>query len=342
MVLVTVGMVLLRSRLDRAHVALGYLLVVLGAARRGRAVGLLLSLLTFAAFNFFFIPPYGTFTAAHGFDWLILASYLVTAVAVAQLLHRAEREAAARERLAAVAEQASAAHEASRRKEAFFAALSHDLRTPITTIRALAHDLARQGDPAAQAVAEEADRLANLVRDLLELSHLREGALPMRLEINAAEDVLGAAIQQTAGIMQGRALRAAIDPAEPVLVGRFDFVHTLRIVVNLVENAVKYADPAQPIDLGAHRQGGWVCFTVADRGPGLPAAARARLERLATGETVLPPDAGGGLGLVIADGLARAQGGLLHAEARDGGGTRFTVSLPAADLPNLQDIPAVS
>lgn len=334
-------MVLLRERLDRAHVALGYLLVVLGAsARRGRVFGLTAAFLTFAAFNFFFIPPYGTFSAARGFDWLILGSYLVTAIAVAQLLHRAEREAAARERLTVIADQASAAHEALRRREAFFAALSHDLRTPITTIRALAHDLALHGDAGAHALAEEADRLAHLVHDLLELSHLREGVLPVRLEINAAEDVIGAAIQQTAGIMHGRTLRAAIDPAEPVLAGRFDFVHTLRIVVNLIENAVKYAGAAQPIDLGAYRRGTRLYFTVADRGPGLPAAARARLARLAAGESVLPPEAGTGLGLAIADGLARAQGGELRAEPREGGGELFTLALPAADLPDLENLPA--
>lgn len=314
----TLALVALRGRLDRVHVALAYLLVVLGAsARRGRALGLALAVLTFGAFNYFFIPPYGTFATARPLDWLILLSYLVTAAAVAQLLHRAEREAAARER-------AEAAQESARQKEALYAALSHDLRTPITTIRALAHDLAAHGDSRAHAVAEEADRLAILVRDLLDLSHLRQGMLPMRVELNAAEDVIGAAIQQTSGIVGAHTIRASLDPAEPVLVGRFDFVHTLRILVNLIENAVKYGGDT-PIDLAARRRGAELCFTVADRGPGLPAAAE-------SGRA--------GLGLAIATGLARAQGGSLASATRDGGGTVFTLVLPAVDLPQLEETPA--
>jgi K+-sensing histidine kinase KdpD len=338
LVLVTVALVALRSHIGAAHVVLVYVLVVLGgSARGGRALGLVLAVATFLSFNFFFLEPYNTFHVGRSLDWLALVTYLITAVAVAQLLHRAEREAAGRLRLAAAAEHARALGEAARLKDSLIAAISHDLRTPITTIRALAHDIASEGDDRALAVAEEADRLGRLVSDLLDLSHLRAGALPVRVEVNAVEDVVGAAIQQTTGVLGGRELRAAVDPGAPVL-GRFDFVHTLRVLVNLIENAVKYAPGAEPIDLEAHRRGGDVVFTVADRGPGLPEGERDRVFQPYYRAGNAPPDAGGaGLGLAIASGLAEAQGGTLRHEPRPGGGSIFALTLPGAELPRIEE-----
>jgi K+-sensing histidine kinase KdpD len=334
----TAVLIALRARIDQAHVVLVYVLVVLGAtARGGRRLGLLLAMATSLSFNFFFLEPYDTFHVARSLDWLALITYLVTAVAVAQLLHRAEREAAGRLRLAAAAEHAKALREADRLKDSLIAAISHDLRTPLTTIRALAHDIASEGDDRALAVAEEADRLSRLVNDLLDLSHLRAGALPVRAEVNAVEDVVGAAIQQTAGVLGGRELRAAVDPGAPVL-GRFDFVHTLRVLVNLIENAGKYAPGGEPIDLEAHRRGNLVVFTVADRGPGLPEDERQRVFQPYYRVGGAGPDAGGaGLGLAIAAGLAEVQGGSLRHEARPGGGSIFALTLPAADLPTLEE-----
>lgn len=239
---------------------------------------------------------------------------------------------AERARLVADAERSHALREADRLKDALLASVSHDLRTPLTTIKALAHDLAGEGDDLAVTIEEEADRLNRFVADLLDLSRLDGGAVPVAPEIAAAEDLLGAAIQRVTGSLGGREVHAKIDAAEPVLVGRFDFVHSLRVLVNLIENAHKYSPPGAPIEITALREGERLMFRVEDRGRGVPAADRERIfEPFVRGER-LRADRGTGLGLAIARSLAEAQSGRITYEPRPGGGSIFTLVLPAVDL----------
>src|SRR6185295_3375501 len=103
-----------------------------------------------------------------------------------------------RVQLVAEAERAEAFRQADALKSALIAGVSHDLRTPLTTIKALAHPLGESGSPDALLLEEAADRLNRLVADLLDLSRLNAGAMPMRAEINAAEDLVGAAARQVA------------------------------------------------------------------------------------------------------------------------------------------------
>jgi len=235
-----------------------------------------------------------------------------------------------RVRLVAEAERAEALREADRLKDALLASVSHDLRTPLTTIKALAHDIAGDGDERAATIEQQADRLNRMVADLLDLSRLNAGELPVRAELNAAEDVVGAAIQQVSGAFGGRELRTSIAWSEPVLVGRFDFVHALRILVNLLENAHKYSPRTQPVDIELSRAGSMIEISVADRGPGVPAAERERIFEPFYRPERSTPDAGSaGLGLSIALRLAMAQGGTLTYEDREGGGSVFRLGLPA-------------
>ena len=116
-----------------------------------------------------------------------------------------------RMRLTADAAHADALREADRFKDALLAAVSHDLRTPLTTVKALAQAIGQQGavagDPRAISIEEEADRLTALVADLLDLSRLTGGAIRMRPEVNTAEDLIGAAVQRTSGVLGARELR---------------------------------------------------------------------------------------------------------------------------------------
>jgi two-component system sensor histidine kinase KdpD len=235
-----------------------------------------------------------------------------------------------RVRLVAEAERAEALREADRLKDALLASVSHDLRTPLTTIKALAHDIAGDGDDRAATIEQQADRLNRMVADLLDLSRLNAGELPVRLELNAAEDVVGAAIQQVSAAFAGRELRTSIAWSEPVLVGHFDFVHALRILVNLLENAHKYSPRSQPVDIELARAGSMISISVADRGPGIPVAERERIFEPFYRPERSTPDAGSaGLGLSIAQRLATAQGGTLTYADREGGGSVFTLALPA-------------
>jgi two-component system sensor histidine kinase KdpD len=237
-----------------------------------------------------------------------------------------------RVRLSAEADRAEVLRETDRLKDALIASVSHDLRTPLTTIKALAHDLRAGGDTRAVTIEEEADRMNRLVVDLLDLSRLQAGGIPLRIELTAVDDLLGAVVQRVSGAMNGRGLKVTIE-GDTLLIGRFDLVHALRALVNLVENAAKYSPPEAPVELRVRRDNGSIAFAVSDRGPGVAPDQAARIFEPFYRAPGAPPDVGGaGLGLTIARRFAEAQHGSLTYEPRPGGGSTFTMRLPAAEL----------
>ena len=239
-----------------------------------------------------------------------------------------------RARLVREAEHAAALREADRMKDNLLASVSHDLRTPLTTIKALAQDAALRGDTAAAAIEEQADRLTRLVADLLDLSRMKGDAFHATPDINTAEDLIGAAQRQAQGLLgDGRSIKTVVDLESPALVGRFDFTHALRIVGNLLENALRYTPPGGSVELGVRRDGDALVFTVADRGPGIPPAEVERIFQPFYRHADTAPDVGrAGLGLSIARRLAEIQQGSLHYEPRPGGGSVFVLKLPAVDI----------
>jgi two-component system sensor histidine kinase KdpD len=171
------------------------------------------------------------------------------------------------------------------------------------------------------------------VGDLLDLSRLNSGAATLALEANEAEDLIGAALQQVGGMANGRPINVELDEGEPLLFGRFDFTQTLRVLVNLIENALKYSPEEMPIDLSVRREGAWLTFTVADRGAGVALAECDRIFDPFYRPPGVPADVkGAGLGLSIARALAEAQGGSLGYEQREGGGSAFVLRVPAIDV----------
>lgn len=238
-----------------------------------------------------------------------------------------------RVRLVAEAERAEALREANRLKDVLLASVSHDLRTPLTTIKALAQSEALQGNTSAAAIEEQADRLSRLVSDLLDLSRLKGGGFAANPELNTAEDLIGAAVRQTGGLFANRELRTVIDLSSPALVGQFDFSQSLRVLCNLLENAARYSPDSEPIELAARRENGALVFTVADRGPGVDPDDVPRIFEPFYRAKNAAPDAGrAGLGLSIARTLAEIQGGSLTYEPRPGGGSVFALSLPATEI----------
>ena len=339
MVLVTVVLAENRAETDQAHVVLTYLLVVVGgSSTSGRSLGLALAGVAFLLIDFFFQVPFDRLAVGKPLDWVILLAFAVTALVTTQLLAVARSEAAdARSRADQVAalsvEREGLMREADRLKDIVLASVSHDLRTPLTTIKALAQDSAANGDENAAAIEEQADRLSRFVADLLDLSRLQGGALPTRPDINTAEDLIGAAIRQVGGLMGQNSIVPRIDTSQPALIGRFDFVQSLRILSNLVENAIRYAPAGTDIDIAVQREGDALVFRVCDRGPGVPAADREKIFELFYRAGVSSPDVGhAGLGLAIARRLAELQGGSLVYEPREGGGSVFVLRLPALDL----------
>jgi two-component system sensor histidine kinase KdpD len=297
---------------------------VLGAsALGGRLVGITLAFIAFFLFNWFFLVPYGTLYVADPLDWLVLLAFLVTSMVAAQLLYRADAQRAA---LAS----AAAAREADRMKDALVASVSHDLRTPLTTIKALAHELHGLGDERTYIIEEQADRLNRIVTDLLDSARLDAGNLPFDIQVNAADELLGAVSEEFAGRPDRHRLALSLDDPASLSFGRFDFVHTLRIVANLVDNALKFSPVDSVVTLTAGAEGDSLVFRVADRGPGIRAEER---ERIFKPFARKPGDTGtghaAGMGLSIARRLAEAQAGSLVCKEREGGGAVFELRLPA-------------
>ena len=327
-VAVTALLWVFRGSLDKAHMALGFLLVVLGGStREGRVVGLVLSVVCFLSFNFFLLPPFYTLTIREPLDWWVLIAFLITSLVTAQMFYSGQRTAALSERVEAL-------KEADQLKDALLASVSHDLRTPLTSIRATASELRETGDERAAIIEEEADRLNRMVTDLLDLSRIRAGAVPIELEINAAEDLVGAALAQLRGMDGEARIEVRLPRDGALLLGRFDFVQALRALVNLLENALRHSPPTHPVEVEVSRESADLVFTILDRGPGIPEENRVRIF-----EPFFRPHGGGrdtpggvGLGLAITRSLAELQGGSVTYHPRPGGGSVFELRMQAAEL----------
>jgi two-component system sensor histidine kinase KdpD len=244
-----------------------------------------------------------------------------------------------RVRLTEAAERAEAQGRMESLRSALFASVSHDLRTPLTSIKGIAHEIAAGGDPqAAVEIETAADRLNALIGDMLELSRIQAGVVRPATEVETIDDLVGAALQQARSVLKDRLV--AIDAPEEMLSGRFGFSDALRILVNLLENAAKYSPAGTPIDLKIRCDGDVIALSVMDRGPGVPPADRDRIfEPFYRSKQTQGGTGGTGLGLSIARRLAEVQGGSVRYAPRDGGGSVFTVQLPGAPVGDVDPGP---
>ncbi len=338
-----------REAVGQTHAALGILLIVLGAsATTGFAAGMTMAIIGFALLTYFFKTPFDKLTKPSGLDFIELVAFLIVAFVAARLLTVArdranlaearsrEIERLARERtaLALEAAQARSLAEANRMKDALLATVSHDLRTPLTTIRTLAERRSVSADDDWNLVQEETDRLSHLVRELLDYSRIRGGALPVAIETYPAEDLIGAVSRECAGRLERHSLHIDLPMGDEVLAGRVDLALSTRILVNLVENAAKYGTEDTGINLSVRRIDHTLTFTVENVGPDIAESERERIfEPFTRAGTALAQSraVGVGLGLAIARALAEVQQGTLDLHDSPAGTTRFVLSLPAAE-----------
>jgi two-component system sensor histidine kinase KdpD len=240
-----------------------------------------------------------------------------------------------RERLAREALEAEALRRADTMKTALLRAVSHDLRTPLMAISTSAGALARPDLELDDADRREllatilaaSDRLDHLVGNLLDLSRLQAGAARPEPELLDLEDIVVAAIDELAE--DGRRVEVAFPEESPLV--RADANQIQRALVNVVENALKYSPPAEPVHVHVGVTPSEAIVRVVDHGPGVPLAERERIfEPFHRGSRGEGP--GAGLGLAIARGFAEANGGRLDVESRSGQGATFVLTLPAAPV----------
>jgi two-component system sensor histidine kinase KdpD len=267
------------------------------------------------------------------------------ALATPEQLHLLETFAAqtalAIERVALVdeAQQARLRSETERLRNSLLSAVSHDLRTPLATITGSASALVEQEarlDAAArrelaQAIQEEADRLNRLVHNLLEMTRLESGGVRVRKDWHPLEEVVGSALARVEKRLGERRVDIDLPPELPLV--PLDPLLIEQVLINLLDNAIKYTPEGSPIDISAAVEDRAVGVTVADRGPGFAPGEEAQIfEKFYRGQDA-GTRTGAGLGLAISRGIVEAHGGRITAEPRAGGGAVFRFTLPLAAEP---------
>lgn len=319
---------LTRAWFDLADQAMIYLLgVLLVAARLSRGPALFAAFLSVAALDFFFVPPFFTFDVTDKRHYVTFAVLLVVGLIVSTQTVR-------------IREQANARIEAERERTRsnLLAAVSHDLRTPLASIRGSAEVLL---DPAAvpseserrallSAIRDEADRLAHLVTDLLELTRLDSGVVRVKKDWVPLEEVLSSALHRVEAGLVDRAVEVRLP--DVMLFVSADSALLEQALVHLLENAIKYSPPSSPLEISASQQGASVMIAIADRGPGLAPGDEQRVfdKFYRAADQKVP---GAGLGLTVCQAIIFSHGGTLRAENRSGGGACFTITLPQEGEP---------
>ncbi|MFK4146894.1 ATP-binding protein [Streptomyces sp. NPDC004065] len=237
-----------------------------------------------------------------------------------------------RRRLREEAERARALAEGNRIRTALLAAVSHDLRTPLAGIKAAVSSLRSEDvewseeDRAEllQGIEEGADRLDHLVGNLLDMSRLQTGTVTALIRETDLDEVAPMAL---GGVPEDSVV---LDIPETLPMAEVDAGLLERAMANIVENAVKYSPPGEPVLVSASAMAGRVEVRVVDRGPGVPDEAKERIFEPFQRHGDAPRGAGVGLGLAVARGFAEAMGGTLDAEDTPGGGLTMVLTLRAA------------
>jgi K+-sensing histidine kinase KdpD len=300
-----------------------------------------------------FIEPYGQLDVHVTDDLVALVVFAAVAVSVATLVERAtdrrraaeqraqeilalseekERYRRQQERLA-VEKQALEQIEDARR--ALLRSVSHDLRTPLATIRAITTDL-RDGavydeatrDELLDLVGDEAERLDRLVANLLSMSRIEAGALYPELQAVALDDLVSERVRRLSRVL--REVHLETDVAADLPLVEADYTLLDQVVTNLLDNAVRHTPPGRTVRVEAHAIDGGVELAVDDDGDGIPVAQREQIfEPFHRGQD----SRSSGLGLAICKAIVEAHRGHISVEDAPGGhGSRFLLTLPAHRL----------
>lgn len=259
-----------------------------------------------------------------------------------RLLETFSRQAALaieRAQLAEQAQEAQLLQATEKLQTALLNSISHDLRTPLVSITGVLSSLS-DGKQAmddetyrdlVETALNEADRMNRLVGNLLNMTRLESGVMRVTRQPGDIQDAIGTALESFGDALGKREISIDIDENLPLVA--MDFVLIVQVLINLVDNAIKYSEPDTPVVIQAHQMGKEVHLIVSDRGIGIPESDLNHIfEKFFRVER--PENIGGtGLGLSISRGIIEAHGGRIWAKNRPGGGTQVTFSLPLSSPP---------
>jgi two-component system sensor histidine kinase KdpD len=240
-----------------------------------------------------------------------------------------------RQRLSEEASHAEALREADRLKTTLVSSVSHELKTPLAAATARVTGLVEEADSCdagrlreeLNAVAEDLGRLNTSIVDLLDLSRLESDAWRPHLEHHDVSDILGT-VRSRLPVSQRERVRFSLADGLPTV--HVDFAQLARALTNLVENALVYSPAGEPVMVGSARHGDDVDIWIEDRGPGVTGEEKTCVfEKFYRGTASASSPAGTGLGLTIAQEIARSHGGRLRVEDAEPHGARFVLTLPA-------------
>jgi two-component system sensor histidine kinase KdpD len=244
-----------------------------------------------------------------------------------------------RAQLSEEAEQVHLQMKTEQIRSSLLSAVSHDLRTPLATITGAASSIMEATDALTldnckqmvKEIYDESMRLNRLVGNLLDMTKLQSGNLQLVRECQAVDEVIGAAISYMEERIKSHVFKTLV-PTELLLISA-DAILIHQVLLNLIENATKYAPIGSEIEIAAGTDGGMVLLSVADRGPGITAEAKGKIFEKFYREHP-GTSSGAGLGLAICSGIVEAHAGQIWVEDRPGGGAIFKFRIPSATAPN--------
>ncbi|MEL6526312.1 MAG: ATP-binding protein, partial [Chloroflexota bacterium] len=215
--------------------------------------------------------------------------------------------------------------------------VSHDLRTPLVSIKGALSSLLEDGNPLTAKMQqdlligafEETERLNNLVGNLLDMSRLQAGSIKLKREPYAIDEIISVARSQRQTQLKQHHVEVDIQPSMPLI--KVDLVLFAQVIVNLLDNAAKYSSHGTKIEIRAYQSNEQVYIEVADAGVGIPADELQSIFKKFYRASTASPKSGTGLGLSIVYGIVELHNGHIEASQRPNGGTIFTITLPVTE-----------
>jgi K+-sensing histidine kinase KdpD len=305
------------------------LLPVIGVSLQfGIGPSVVTAALSSLCFDFFFIPPVYSFAPSDLKSGITLIVMVVVAGVISGLAEISRRQqSAARNRELAL--------ETERLRNSLLSAVSHDLRTPLAAIFGAGTELLQDGRKLAEderqelvsAIVEEAARLDQLVTNLLDVARLDGGKVQIRKRLEPLDEVVEASLERLRGRLGGRPVRSHVPQEIPMV--PMDAVLMQQVLVNLVENALRYTPEGTPVEVEATCESNTVVIEVRDSGPGIRDEEAERLfERFYRGAAHSSRDGGVGLGLSICRAIVLAHDGRISLRNRAPSGAVARLELP--------------
>lgn len=327
----TLACEILRPFLLPLNLLMVYLIaVVLAALNVGLKPAIVTVVLSCFMHNYLYVPPRFGFDFLHKDYTATFLGLLVTGTVISYLATR-------------VREQAETLRARQKLERTLLNSVSHDFRTPLSTITGVLSSILVEGDRLSPGVQrellenakDEADRLNRFVGKLLDMTRLEAGGGILKMEPCDVQDLIGCALGAMERQLLNRQVVVNLAPELPLV--EMDMALMNQVLINLLDNAIKYSPPGSTIEIAAWCNGDSLRIMTADRGPGIPHQDLDRVFEKFYRTPVPEGVSGTGLGLSICLGIVEAHGGTVRAENRPEGGLAVTLDLPFSPAKPTED-----